>query len=113
MACANAAPPRQAAETYAAALLKAASNISEPVVLRFALTLIEDLLECEFLPGAAAAWLRSAVLTARVTDKTSQRVALFVQGDTLQTAPFLRLLATSSDAYVQYKAARSLAYLLS
>uniref|UniRef100_A0A7S1CBG2 ATPase V1 complex subunit H C-terminal domain-containing protein n=1 Tax=Bicosoecida sp. CB-2014 TaxID=1486930 RepID=A0A7S1CBG2_9STRA len=76
---------------YAQALVKVVTNIADPLVLRFALTLIEDLLEY----------------------KTPERAALFVVGGALQTAPFLRLLSTSTDAYVAYKAARSLAYLLS
>lgn len=82
-----------AGHAYAMTLLKVASNISDARVLRYVVTLVEDLL----------------------AQNTRVRAALFVRpgSPVPETAALLRLLAGSTDAYVLNKVVTSLAYLVS
>jgi hypothetical protein len=107
-------------------LLAIVSNVSDEKVLRYTMSLVDDLLDC----NCRFEWaLRCSVLvgchvcphclvTGMVFAKLSQRVDLFrprSEGGTkapANAAPFLRLITAAKHPFVVTKAARAAAVLL-
>ena len=116
----------QSGPDLAQAITKVVSKITSKSVLRYTLTLAEDVLSRTLL-GAALRGLQACRLSCLTLSRcspchgvvpsapedTEERVKLFISSaGKLQAAPFRSCLTSHKDPYIQRQAAKVLAYML-